>query len=241
MSSPGIHLLIWGQKPLPTGFTENQKKPVSFWYKIQFLKFGKREQKTEQFFWFVGFYSKFKSWMKNGKPIVFFVYCSVLPVYRSIFWFLVFQNLNFLNCNRPVFGEPKKPNQASFTDFHENQAGFIDISIHGLPRDSASHHLVLFLHLTLSLVPPINNIDTSYLSSSRRSWSHTSTSSPPITGKGGEEIQTNARPQTVFELICQLGAWTSSVWRSLHATASARQVANRYRENCRVQEVDDQS
>jgi hypothetical protein len=35
----------------------------------------------------------------------------------SSFCFFISQNLIFY-CNQPVFGEPKKPNQASFVGFH---------------------------------------------------------------------------------------------------------------------------
>jgi hypothetical protein len=47
--------------------------------------------------------------------LVFPVYRSGFPVYRSIIQ--NFSKFDFFNCNRPVFGEPKKPDRTGFVGF----------------------------------------------------------------------------------------------------------------------------
>jgi hypothetical protein len=48
----------------------------------------------------------------------------------SDFHFFIFSKIEFFNCNRPFFSEPKKPVRTSFVSFHENRSIFIDIAIH---------------------------------------------------------------------------------------------------------------
>jgi hypothetical protein len=43
---------------------------------------------------------------------------------------MFFQNLNFLNYNRLIFNEPKKPIRTGFISFHENKSVLVDIVIH---------------------------------------------------------------------------------------------------------------
>jgi hypothetical protein len=66
--------------------------------------------------------------MKNHKSTVFS--CLSLDFLVFIF-FKKNQNLNFLNCNRPVFSEPKKLVRIGVVDFCKNQPIFVDIVIHG--------------------------------------------------------------------------------------------------------------
>jgi hypothetical protein len=55
--------------------------------------------------------------MKAGKLIEFYSLSLNFLVYRSIFsvfiFSIYFQNLNFLNCNRPVFSKLKKTDRLS--------------------------------------------------------------------------------------------------------------------------------
>jgi hypothetical protein len=102
-----------------TGITENnknKKKTVSFWFKTQNPNFtdknrliGRFDRLADRFL--VGF--RFKIQIPKSDE------CKTVnqlfpPVYRSVFLFYCFQNLNFLNCKQPV-DEPEKP--AGFQHF----------------------------------------------------------------------------------------------------------------------------
>jgi hypothetical protein len=108
----GFKNQTWLWKPLSIGFTKNQKNWSVFNTKFNFWNLGKRKLKTVVFLkteWFfdlsVGFLFKIQILNENDKSAGFFWFIA------QFFWFLVSQKFEFLNCNQPVFGEPKKPDQ----------------------------------------------------------------------------------------------------------------------------------
>jgi hypothetical protein len=122
---PGIHLSISNRKPLLTGFIENrenQKSQSVFGTKFNFQNFGEKV-KTEQFFRFIDRFltdSLFKIQNLNEKGLslgFFSLWLGSSNLSLSFFGFcflFFFQNLNFLNCNRLVFDESKKPVRIGF-------------------------------------------------------------------------------------------------------------------------------
>jgi hypothetical protein len=97
--------------------------------------------KTERGFRFinrfsVGFLFRNQILNENGKSTGFLVYNSVFLFFQKN------QKLNFLNCNRPIFGELKKPVRIGFVGFHENRPVFVDIVIHYYIFDLFKRHSV---------------------------------------------------------------------------------------------------
>jgi hypothetical protein len=126
---PGIQKLFAPQKPLPTSFIENL---LVFSTKFKIWNLGERNKKTEQFlknrvvflvYWstFGWFLFKIQIMNENSKLLIFLVYCLVffgLSLDFFSFWFSKFLKiLFFLHCNRPVFGEPNKPDRTGFVGF----------------------------------------------------------------------------------------------------------------------------
>jgi hypothetical protein len=84
-------------------FYHKPRKPIGFWYKIQFSKFGENMKAERGFLfieWFLtDFLFKIQILNEKGKP------ASLSLDFFDFQFFKISQNLN---CNRSIFGEPKK-------------------------------------------------------------------------------------------------------------------------------------
>jgi hypothetical protein len=117
--------------------TVKTKKNWSFFVQNLIFKiWGKTEQFSDLSVSFsglsidfsLGFYLKFKFWMKNGKLVGFQVYRSIFPVYWSIFLvficFKISQIFKIFKSSQSVSSEPTKPIPVGFYRFSQKSDGF---------------------------------------------------------------------------------------------------------------------